>query len=155
MQVEEDKEAKQEHGQGEGIVYTQTTASKLIIPIFLALIALAILAGYLPSNPLLWAVWLMMVPYALVHSPDFTVYEDGIAVHFPWKTKFNTWNEVRKVRRNSINARIYARHLTVFNTIFGFGTPWIMATGAGREGYNDAMERIKGNIGERFIEAQF
>jgi len=138
-----------------GIDCTQSPFGKAGLPVFIALFAAGMLFGILPSNWFVWTLWAILIPYMLVYSPDFTVYDDGIEVRFPWRTAFNSWGDVYKVRKTAINTRIYARNLTWFNVIMGFGTPWIVAFGIRRDNYDEAIDRIKQNIGERFTEYKY
>jgi hypothetical protein len=139
----------------DGIECTQTPFSKAAMPGILGLIALAMIVGIVPSHPFFWALLIALIPYSLTYSPDFIVYEDGIEVHFPWKTTFNPWDAVTKVRKNPINARIYARNLTFANVIYSLGRPWIVATSPGRRNYDEAMARIQEKIGDRFHESRY
>lgn len=133
----------------------QSKIGKAAFPVFMGIFGFLIFTGILPVHPIVWVFWAFLAPYSLVYSPDFTVHDDGITVHFLWREAALTWDDVRRVRKTSVNARIYARHLTVFNIIFSFGDPFIVATGPGRKNYEEAFAFIKANIGERFKELRY
>jgi hypothetical protein len=136
-----------------GIDCTQNWFGKSLLPGFMAIVGVIFIA--VDIQPFLWVLWAAMLPYILVYSPDFTVHQDGIEVRFPWKTVFNRWDEITKVRKTDMNIRIYARNLTVINIVFSFGNPWIVATAPGRTNYDAAIAAIKRNIGDRFHESRY
>lgn len=138
-----------------GIVCNQSRWSKSIFPAVMIGFGLALGLGMLPARGLLFIIWLNFIPFMLTYSPDFTVYEDGIEVRFPWRTLFNTWEQVEQVRKTAINTRIYAQNLTFFNYVFGFGRPWIVATAPGRSNYDAAIAYIRAQVSDRFNEVNY
>ncbi|MFW5690991.1 MAG: hypothetical protein ACOCXZ_00710 [Chloroflexota bacterium] len=142
-------------GRGTAIHCTQNRLGKSILPALLAMMGVAIFFDVIPNHPLMWLIWTLLLPYMLVYSPDFTVYDNGIEVHFPWRTAFNSWSDVTRVTKTAINARIYARNLTMFNIFFSLGNPWIVATAPGRKNYHEAIDAIKARVGDRFREFKY
>lgn len=139
----------------DGIACTNSPLSKTIFPVFMVGVGIAIFTGLIPAPLFLWFAWFAFLPFMFTYSPDFVVYEDGIAVKFPWKTKFNAWDDITKVRKTAINMRLYMRNLTLANGIYGFGRPSIVATSPGRSNYDEAVAAIRDRIPDKFQEMRY
>jgi hypothetical protein len=134
-----------------GIECTQTLLGKAIPPLLL------FLAVILFTN--VWAVsllgWTLIAYLGLcifVASPDFTIYDEGIEIDFIIVKRFVEWEEIKLIRKTSVNTRIHSKKLTIFNYLSGLGMRAIIITPLFRKNYKLAIEFMKHKLPERFVE---
>ncbi len=123
------------------IICKQSLATKLILPGIVAIVAILNVLGVLNNPPVIWVILILVMPLTLVTSPDFTVQEDGLVVHFPWGNQFNPWETVRVIK-TPVNVRIFAPNLSMFNWLIGFGRSSFVVTRLGRSNYDEAVQAI-------------
>jgi hypothetical protein len=106
-----------------------------------------------------WAVsllgWTLIAYLGLcifVASPDFTIYDEGIEIDFIIVKRFVEWEEIKLIRKTSVNTRIHSKKLTIFNYLSGLGMRAIIITPLFRKNYKLAIEFMKHKLPERFVE---
>lgn len=123
----------------------QHLVSKLLIPGILLVFAVLNILGMLNNSQVIWVILILALPLAFVTSPDFTITDEGLTVHFLWGNRFNTWDQVRMIH-TPVNARVFARNLTIFNWVIGLGRSSFVVTRLGRSNYDEAIEAIRNHI---------